>query len=365
MSEKSYWLAFSVFPGIGPAKFFNLLSFFGSAANAWNAPLSELRASKIGGTLPEQLVDFRKTFDVQVYEEKLKKEKVNYLTSADTTYPHLLKSIKNPPIALFTKGDFNFGSSFMERTFAIVGTRKLTSYGRQVTEFLTHQLVDAGFTIVSGLAMGVDAVAHRATVESNGKTIAVLGCGVDCCNPAVNRSLYNSILERGGAIVSEYPLSAEPTKGSFPSRNRIIAGLSLGVMVTEGAEDSGSLITARNAHEFGRKVFAVPGPITSQLSRGSNALIREGAKMVADVNDILKELSLTKRLHSTKRIEGETKDEQRIIDLLMGESLHFDELARRSKIGTSQLGAVLSMLEMKGVVQGLESGIYGLSDDSI
>ena len=362
MSEKSYWLAFSVFPGIGPAKFFKLLNHFGSAENAWTASVNELKASKIGGTLPEQLDNFRKSFSISEYEEQLHHAKVSYVTSFEKSYPSLLAASKNPPIALYIKGDLDLSSSFMERTFAIVGTRKLTSYGRQVTEHLTGQLVNAGFVIVSGLAMGVDAVAHKTTVASGGKTIAVLGCGVDCCNPAVNRPLYNSILESGGVVVSEYPLSAEPTKGSFPSRNRIIAGLSLGVMVTEGAEDSGSLITARNARELGRKVFAVPGPITSHLSRGSNALIRQGAKMVSDIDDILGELSLNKKMRVTKKISGDTPVEQKIIDLLSGEPLHFDELVRKSRMESSQLGSLLSLLEMKGIVRGLDAGIYSLKD---
>lgn len=225
-----------------------------------------------------------------------------------------------------------------------------------------RELVSSGFTIVSGLAIGVDAVAHQSSLESGGKTIAVLGCGVDCCTPAENRALYNSIVEGGGVIVSELPLGHPPTKGSFPSRNRIIAGLSLGVLVTEGAEDSGSLITADYALKFNRKVFAVPGPITSSLSKGPYGLIRKGAKLVTNVEDILNELSIksSKSIKGTKRAKGDTAEETKILNLLEGEPLHFDEIARKTGFESSKLGSILSIMEMKGMIKSLENGLFGV-----
>jgi DNA processing protein len=219
--------------------------------------------------------------------------------------------------------------------------------------------------IISGLALGVDATAHEAAIEGNGKTVAVLGSGVDYCTPRENVFFYENILEHQGAIVSEFPLGQLPTIGSFPSRNRIIAGLSLGVVVTEGAADSGSLITAKDALANGRKVFAVPGPVTSSLSQGPNQLLKNGATLVSRAKEILEELKIGAKIQdskATKKIEGENSDERRIIDLLQNEPLHFDALIRKTHLQSSQLGSLLSLMEMKGFVKSLERGIFALAE---
>lgn len=234
---------------------------------------------------------------------------------------------------------------------------------------LVAELVANGFTIVSGLAIGIDSVAHEEAVEVNGKTIAVLGCGVDCCYPAANQRLYDQIVNGRGSIVSEFPLSATPTIGSFPSRNRIIAGLSLGVLVTEGAEDSGALITADYAFKFGRLVFAVPGPITSGLSKGPHKLIEKGAKLVTSGEDIIQGLGLRvkgKRPPSSakgglRRAKGETKEEEKILKILENEDLHVDEIVRRSGLSTSEIGSLLSMMMIKGMVREVGGGVFGIS----
>lgn len=369
MTEREYWLGFSAFSGIGPMRFKKLLVHFGSVKSAWEATGSDL-AEVLEKNLTEKLEKFRRNFSIEKYAAELKKKKISFLILVDKAYPKLLLQIKNPPFVLYAKGSINILTGPAAPIISVVGTRKISQYGREVTELLTAELVSAGFTIVSGLAIGVDAVAHQSSLESKGKTIAVLGCGVDCCTPAENQSLYISIITSGGCIVSELPLGHPPTKGSFPSRNRIIAGLSLGVLVTEGAEDSGSLITADYALKFNRKVFAVPGPITSSLSKGPYGLIRKGAKLVTKTEDILNELKIHKQsLSSIKskikitgqksKLEG-TKDEILILKILENEALHFDEIARKTGFESAKLGSILSLMEMKGMIKSLENGLFAI-----
>lgn len=379
MEESDYWLGFSIAPNIGPKRFLELLQVFGTAQVAWDASENEI-VNVIGKVFAKKFWDFKKKFSLEVYKNELGKKGVSFLTLSDSSYPALLKQIPNPPFVLYVKGDVSIlrpaphpSLSLRERehdsagegdnTIGIVGTRKITSYGRTVTEMITGELVDSGFTIVSGLALGVDAVAHKTTVRHGGKTIAVLGCGVDCCTPSANQTLYNSIVDGHGCVVSEFPLGMLPTLGSFPSRNRIIAGLSQAVVVTEGAEDSGSLITASKALEFGRPVFAVPGPITSSLSKGPNKLLSEGAKFVTSGKDILIALNMEQRGKSKGQrvIKGDTQEEQKIIDILQNESLHFDEIVKRTGFDSSHTGSLLSIMEMKGIIKTEDSGSFSLT----
>jgi DNA processing protein len=355
--ERRYWLSLSVCNGIGPTRFHMLLRHFGSAKKAWFADRKELLASGIGQKLSEELVAFRETFSIDKYEEQMYTMKISYLTLQDSGYPHLLKLIKRPPMVLFQKGTFIFNKN--EILVSVVGTRKITEYGREVTELLVSDLVAAGCIIVSGLAMGVDAVAAHAAILAGGTTIAVLGSGVDMCTPRENVQLYNSILEHGGCIVSETPLGMMPMKGSFPARNRIIAGLSSGVLVTEGAADSGSLITANDAFENNRKVFAVPGPITSSVSKGPISLIAKGAKMVLSAQDIIDELGINNqesRRLDKKQFTGLTKEEKKVCDVLQDQNLHFDEIVRKTGFASAALGTTLSLMEVKGL---LVSGVGG------
>ena len=359
--EATYWLGFSVFPGVGPKKFRLLLDRFGTAESAWKADGEELQAV-LGNALAPKLVEFRGKFSLEEYEEGLKKSGVGFLTLQNEGYPELLKEIADAPFVLYIKGDKDVLS---RQGIAIVGTRKITEYGREVTRQITEQLVGAGYAIVSGLALGVDAVAHRTCVENGGRTIAVLGCGVDCCYPGANQKLYDDIVGSGGAIVSEFPLGMQPSLGSFPSRNRIIAGLSQAVIVTEGASDSGALYTADDAFSVGRKVFAVPGPITSSLSQGPHGLVAKGAQLVTSVEDILVSLGNGKdvtRFRSSKMISSEVKEEQEILDLLQNESLHIDEIVKKTGSDVVSIGTLLSMMEIKGMVKTLEAGTFGLAD---
>lgn len=368
MDERLYWLGFSVFPGIGPRRFKTLLKRFGSAKETWKVTGPGLVKAGLGEKLVSRFEKFRREFSLEGYANKLKEKKVWFLTLDDEEYPKQLQEIPNPPFVLYVKGSLPEQSILgVEPLIAVVGTRKITNYGREVTEFLVRDLVSAGFAIVSGLAIGIDSVAHSTAVENDGKTIAVLGCGVDCCTPATNQHLYNSIVDSGGLILSEFPLSQIPTKGSFPSRNRIIAGLSAGVLVTEGAEDSGSLITADYAFKFGRKVFAVPGPITSSLSRGPHKLLERGARLVTSGEDILKELQISNnklqintKVQSSKKQKG-TREERRILEILENEELHIDEIVRRSGWDIAKISSLLSLMEIKGMLRDVGGGTFILA----
>ena len=347
-------------------KFKKLLAHFGSAKEAWEAESPRL-ARLFGDELSEKFDEFKNEFSVPDYVKKVKEKGVSFLILTDKEYPELLKKIRNPPFALYVKGQVPVGTWFSQ-SIAVVGTRRTTSYGREVTKILTEELVANGFIIVSGLAMGVDAISHKTAIENGGKTIAVLGCGVDCCSPEENLNLYNSIISSNGCIISEYPLGQIPTKWSFPARNRIIAGLSMGVLVTEGAEDSGSLITADYARKFGRPVFAVPGPITSSMSKGPYKLIQKGAKLVTSAEDILDELGIRnhelgsiKGRKSIRSIKGGTSEENLILEILQNEPLTFDELVRKTGFNSSKTGSILSLMEIKGLVKGLESGQFSIA----
>lgn len=359
LDERRYWVAFSVCDGIGPVRFQKLLHFFGSAKSAWFASEKELGEAGIGEKIAASVVSFRKKFSLEEYEEQMEKSKVDFFTLQDEDYPELLKHIKNPPGVLYKKGTLRFNKN--DILVSVVGTRRITEYGKEVTELLVSELVAAGCIIVSGLAMGVDAAAHKATIDAHGQTIAVLGNGVDVCTPTFNTALYNSILENGGAIISENPLGRLPMKGSFPMRNRIIAGLSVGVVVTEGSEDSGSLITAVDAFESNRKVFAVPGPITSSVSKGPISLISKGATMVATANDIISELGIRKHALQDiqkKEIVNLSKQERRILEKLQDQQLHFDELVKYTNLQPSQLGIELTLMEVKGLIKRIDGGFF-------
>lgn len=357
MSEKSYYLAFSNFAGVGPIKFEKLLKNFGSAENAWSASEASLELI-LKPSLTSKFEVFRKEFDIEKYEENLAKNKINYICYFEKSYPSRLKSIKNPPIILYSKGkaglntDSSTSLGLTHKILAIVGTRKVTSYGRNVTEMFAGDLASQGLIIVSGLAIGVDSIAHTACLDNSGITFAVLGNGVDSCYPRENQRIYDRILESGGIIISEYSPGTLPSVGSFPARNRIVAGLSDGILVTEGAQDSGSLITANFGLEFGRKVFAVPGPVTSSLSAAPLKLIEKGAKLVVTPDDVIKELGIkTSDLPKNKnKFEGLSPDERKIIELIENESMAFDEIVRRIKLDPSEAGSTLSMMEIKGLI---------------
>lgn len=350
--ERLYWLAFSQIIGIGPKRFEVLRKYFGSAKEAFLAPESNLE--KIG--LPQNILKSflwqKKNLDLNKINEELIRKQIGTLTTEDTEYPSLLKEISDPPFLFYYRG--NLQTKLWERCVAVVGTRKPTSYGREVTEQITTDLASAGMTIVSGLARGVDSVAHRAALSIKGKTIAVLGAGIDVIYPPENAPLYQEIIEKEGLIISEVPPRKTVERGIFPARNRIVAGLSLGVVVTEGAKDSGSLITARLAAEYNREVFAVPGPINSPMSAAPLRLLKDGARLINGAQDILEELGLSLQIKPREAKEVSSSDpvENLILDTLKenGET-NFDDLIRKTGLDSASAGTAISILELKGVIK--------------
>ncbi|MCL4366186.1 DNA-processing protein DprA [Patescibacteria group bacterium] len=269
-----YLLALHSIDGLGPIRLGAILDYFKDPKLAWEANSEEIRAVGIPQSTVQRLVEARKSLNPQKYVEEIKRSGINWITIFDKDYPKLLAQIYDPPTVLYYKGDLESSSL---KPIAVVGTRKITGYGRAATEQFTKGLVGAGMTIISGLARGVDSQAHLTTVLEKGKTIAVLGGGLNNIFPPENRGLAEKIASGFGAVISEFPPNYPSLPGNFPARNRIISGLSLAVLVIEAASDSGSLITAKLALEQGREVFAVPGPITSSLSKGPIDLIRQGA----------------------------------------------------------------------------------------
>lgn len=356
MEESDYFLAFSYAPGIGPKRFGDLLGRFENAKSIWTADLKELTNAGIGPKTLDTLWEFKRTFKVETEKKKLKELGITFIPRISKKYPASLLNLPNPPIGIYTKGNIKLLQDYAHR-LAVVGTRKTSQYGREVTKKLVGELASSRLCIVSGLALGIDGIAHRTALEARGSTIAVLGCGVDCCYPQENFDLYTEILKNGGLIISEYPPSTPPTKGSFLARNRIIAALSEGVLVTEATEDSGSLTTADIGIELGRKIYAIPGPITSEGSLGTLSLIQKGARLVKSSSDILNNLSLPKRI-IPEQITPELKGlEKKIYDTLAGEK-EVDELARELDISIHRLNSKLSEMELDGIVKVVNGKVF-------
>ena len=275
----------------------------------------------------------------------------------DENYPKLLKGIKNAPEVIYYRGEMKSE----ENCFAVVGTRRFSPYGKQVALEMAGDLAEAGLIIVSGLAPGIDTFCHTAAVERRKRTIAVLGTGVDekSIYPQSNLKLAQKILETGGALISEYPPGQRGTQFTFPQRNRIISGLSLGILVVEAKQKSGALITAHYAFEQNRKVFAIPGPIHSLNSKGCHYLIKRGAKLVESANDILKDLNLPlKELSSF--YEGETEEENLILNVLKEEVLDIDKIIEKTKLSAAKVASTLAILEIKGKVRNLGGNTFAL-----
>lgn len=357
MQKELYYLGFSVCPGIGATKVHVLVDYFGDVRTAWYAGEKELVAAGIGKWAANRLVQFRTSFDLAGYAEKLTQAGIDVVVLGEN-YPHELLSIPRAPFILYTIGDQSL--LLDEKKIAVVGTRKMTQYGQRVTQTFTTALVQSGCTIVSGLAIGVDGAAHRAALQNGGRTIAVLGSGVDVCTPMEHYTLYKDIITHGGLIISEAAPGATPVKGSFPARNRIIAGLSKGVLVPEGAIDSGSLITANYAFDFGRKVYAIPGPITSRVSHGPYELIKKGAKLVTDPNEMLADLAIKIVQSQKKTIQTDNKEMQQIINILEEGNTYPDEIIKTLQISSQHLSGMLSLMEMNGWIRYVPTGEIAL-----
>ncbi len=357
-SDLKYWLAFSQIKKIGPKRFNLLLNYFPDLSYAWKASASELIQAGLPENLSLEISVRRPEINPDKQIEELVKNRVQVVTIKDENYPKLLKEIYNPPPLLYFKGKLKTD----ELPLAVVGTRKISNYGRQVCEQLVGDLTLSGFSIISGLALGIDACAHLTAVKKEGRTIAVLGSGLDKAHiyPSHNRYLAEQIVNSGGCLFSEYPLGTIALKQHFPHRNRIIAGLALGTLIIEAAASSGSLITAKYALEFNREVMAVPGNIYAPSSAGCNELIKQGAKPILSIEDILEEFSLEKSIQVKQTQENLrlTEEEEDLLEIITNEPQHFNELVKKSNKPAAEIASTLSLLEIKGLVKNTGGSIY-------
>lgn len=359
--DLSYWVTTSAIPGVGTATFNFLLHRFKTLKHFWDTGDEQIRKLKLDAKTRESIIDFRKKVDPKIYLNAVYEKGIKVVSLVDRDYPTNLRQISDAPPVLYYKGTL---LSQDDLAIAVVGSRNATVYGRQVTEKLVSELASRGLVIVSGLARGIDAIAHRAALSAGGRTIAVLGSGVDMIYPPENRSLAEKI-SQNGALVSEFPLGFPSVPSNFPARNRIISGLSLGVLVTEAAIDSGSLITAGQAAEQGREVFAVPGPITSRMSEGVNKLIKEGVHPATQVEDILEILDIDRKRRQIdvkeSPLTGRPKDkvQAKILSVLDGQAKHVDLIARETGMPIEKVSSTLSLMELSGFVKNYGSGMWG------
>ena len=354
-----YRVGFSLIPGIGRVRLTQLESYFSNLEDAWKAGPSELKNAGLESSSIRTITACRPKISLEAEMEKLDHYGVNAITCHDDDYPARLKEIYDYPPIIYIRGSLLPED---EWCLAIVGTRRATVYGRQVTEEIVTDLARSKITIVSGLAKGIDSVAHHSALEAGGRTIAIGACGLDTVYPAENVNLARRIMQQG-ALISEYPLGTKPKAENFPRRNRIMSGLSLGVLVTEAGETSGAMITAHLALEQNREVFAIPGSILSPSSRGANNLIQEGAKLVRSYTDILEELNLTAiaRQIEMKEIIPASDTESQLLKHLGAEPMHIDEVCRSSGLPVSTVSSTLAMMELKGLIKQVGTMNYSLA----
>ena len=382
-AETKSLIHLNLVPGIGNHTIRRLLTAFGSAEKSVAATSAEL--AQIDGLTPDvrrQLIDGRSRAPLAQELELIEQHGCHIVTISDNTYPPLLKQIHDPPVLLYIIGEFPLQDA---PSIAIVGSRSPTEYGKTISQQLSHQLAERGVTVVSGFARGIDTCVHRGALEAGGHTIAVFGCGLSIIYPETNRALAAEIVE-SGALISEFPMTMPPRGKNFPRRNRVISGLTLGTLVVEASDRSGSLITARHAVEQGREVFAVPGQIFSGVSRGTHSLINQGATLINGVDDLLDALpqdytqilggkspeppsakqpdkitrpqSVEKRSTPTHRPKAKvelnlTPDEQTVLSAMDADSVHIDEITRLTQLPIGKVSSLLVMLELKGIVQQL------------
>lgn len=357
-----YWVGFNLIPGIGRVRLSQLESYFGDLENAWQADLVALKHTGLDSNTVNAILRWRPRISLESEMEKLERHQVQVLTFHDANYPARLKEIYDYPPILYVRGSLLPQD---EWCLAVVGTRRATVYGRQVTEELVADLAQNKITIVSGLARGIDTIAHRSALEAGGRTIAIFACGLDTVYPAENADLARRIIQHG-ALLSEYPPGVRPKPENFPRRNRIMSGMSLGVLITEAGESSGALITAHLAVEQNREVFAIPGSILSPASKGTNHLIQEGAKLVGDYTDILEELNLTAvaQQMEMKELLPTSETETLLLKQLGTEPVHIDEVCRASGLPVATVSSTLAMMELKGLVRQVGTMNYILTRET-
>ncbi|RLC96454.1 MAG: DNA-protecting protein DprA [Chloroflexi bacterium] len=359
VNEARYWVGFSLIPGIGRIRLSLLEAYFGNLERAWHASAGELKATGLDARSTEAIVSLRNGISLEEEVNKLKRYGVAVITSGDAEYPRRLAEIYDYPPVLYVRGTLLPED---EWSLAVVGTRRASVYGRQVAEEIVADLARSKVTVVSGLAKGIDAIAHRAAMQADGRTIAVAGCGLDMVYPSDHVALARQIMEHG-ALVSEFPLGTRPKAEHFPQRNRIISGMSLGVLVIEAGEKSGALSTAHWAVEQNRDVFAIPGSIFSPASKGTNRLIQEGAKLVNHAADILEELNLTMGARQLEMTDltaaADTTDtESQLLGYLSREAIHIDDVCRNSGLPIATVSSILAVLELKGLAKQVGSMSY-------
>lgn len=354
--ELKYWLWWNRVPGVGPARFYKLLETFGTMEAAWKAPLQELKPV-LGEKILFNRQETKNGWDPELEMAKIERYQYRVYCHADSSYPAMLKKISDPPPVLYARGKFEYGDDV---AVAIIGTRNPTPLGGHTARELAANLSRQGLTIVSGMARGIDSEGHRGALNAGGRTVAVLGSGIDVPYPPENETLLEEIVSHG-VVVSEFPLGTEPYAKNFPARNRIISGLSSGVIVVEAAQDSGSLITAGFALEQGREVFAVPGNIANESSRGPHKLIKQGAKLIESYLDVLTELAIPYIAASETdsiAVDSLNDIERKVMAVVTREPLHIDQILRRSTLATAQVSSVLVQLELKGAIKRFPGQLY-------
>ena len=358
MTEREAYIALNMFEGIGPVRVRELLQVLGSAEAILRAGRDDLEQAKgVGRNLAENLLRQVDAMDVEAEIERAAKFDAHIITRVDPDYPEALAAIHDPPLALYVRGTL---TPMDRHAIGVVGSRRCTHYGTQTADRLCFQLAKQGYTVVSGLARGIDAAAHQGTLKGRGRTLAVLGCGIDQVYPAEHKALAGEIIAHG-ALLTEFPVGFKPTRQSFPQRNRIISGLSKGVLIVEAAKGSGAMMTVDFANEQGRLVFAVPGRIDNPSAGGCNFLIKNGAKLVEDVDDIIEEFEYLLPPNPEGREDPDhikpqvqlNEDERKILETLGKEELGQDELIRRSGLSASTVATCVIMLEMKRQLKSL------------
>lgn len=353
-NDLPYLLALSNFSKFGPVRLKKIKAFFPDWKTAFSAGSTDFRQAGIEDNIITEFFAIKPSLDPEKLWQDVLKENIYILTPDDNGYPPLLQEIYNPPAILYCRGNIDLQS---QTNIAIIGSRKFTAYGQQAATQIARDLAQSNLTIVSGLALGIDAAAHSATLEVNGRTIAVLGSGLDrqSIYPSANRYLADKIVAGGGTVISEFPLGTPPLKYHFPQRNRIIAGLSIGTVVIEAQEKSGALITAQLALDQNREVFALPGSIYSPQSAGPNKLIKQGARPITSAHDIIETLDLAQitKLIKNKKIIPESAEEEKIISRLSYEPTHVNEIVQMTGLDTSLINSTLVLMEMKGMVKNL------------
>jgi DNA processing protein len=360
LNHQKYWLGFSLIPDIGPKRSLQLLHAFGGLQAAWEATHQQLVQAGLPVAVADGVLAARSRLNLERELERVRRVDAFLLTLVDDQYPPLLRDVDDAPALIYVRGELYPQDRL---AVCVVGTRKPTLYGKDAAYQLARNLAANGVTIVSGLAQGIDAAAHRGALDAGGRTIGVMGNGISDVYPHDSLPLAREII-RSGAVVTEFPIGTAPTARNFPRRNRVMSGLSLGVLVVEAGEKSGALITARHAAEQGRDVYAVPSNIFNAEGRGTNRLIQDGAKLVMSVADVLEEIEVTHTLMeasiTTKETVPPTDDEAHLLQLLSNDPIHIDDLVRASGLPVATVSSMLTILELKGLARAVGRMQYSL-----